>query len=104
MCHVRAILDCLRKNGLTARPAKCVWGATELEYLGHTIGHGKVLVMEARFKAVRDFRKPVTKLDMSRSVWRWWETVKNFEVYLHGKQFRVEMDHKALGGLLPQRY
>ena len=31
------------------------------------------------------------------------ESVKYFEVYLHGQQFRVEMDHKALEGLLTSK-
>ena len=43
--HVRdEVLLSLRRNGLTAKLMKCVWGAKELEYLGHKDGGGKVCV------------------------------------------------------------
>ena len=33
-------------------------------YLGHTVGHGKLSVPECRVTALREFRQPVTKRDL----------------------------------------
>ena len=41
--HVRQVLDCLRRAGLTANPRKCHWGGSRMGFLGHTIGEGKML-------------------------------------------------------------
>ena len=64
LAHVRAVLESLRENGLTAKPIKCVWGASGLEYLGYVVGRGKVSVPKARVQAVRQFLRPVTKKNM----------------------------------------
>ena len=55
LIHITAILEVLKRHGLTAKPSKCVWGARTLEYLGHIVGDGKVAVPEARVQAIRDF-------------------------------------------------
>ena len=52
LAHLHEILASLRQAGLTAKPSKCVWGATSLEYFGHKIGGGLVDVPEARVKAL----------------------------------------------------
>lgn len=62
--HLRQVLERLRKHGLTAKPAKCEWGAASLIYLGYMVGQGKVSVPEARVVALRNFQKPVTKSDL----------------------------------------
>ena len=36
--HLEKVFNCLRKAGLTAKPAKCHLGMCEVEYLGHTVG------------------------------------------------------------------
>ena len=51
-------------NGLTAKPIKFVWGAWQLEYLGYVVGNGKIAVPEARVRAIRNFKRPVTKKDL----------------------------------------
>ena len=48
----------LQKNGLKAKPSKCVWGMETVEYLGHRIGKLQVAVPEARTKAITKYRKP----------------------------------------------
>ena len=62
--QVREVLDRLKAFGLTANPKKCVWGVAEIEYLGHRVGKGKVSIPEIRVRALRDFRKPVTKKEL----------------------------------------
>ena len=61
LAHLHEILASLRQAGLTAKPSKCVWGATSLEYLGHKIGRGLVDVPEARVKALRNYIRPINQ-------------------------------------------
>ena len=62
--QVRAVLERLKQFGLTANPKKCVWGVAVIDYLGHTVGRGKVRIPEVRVKALKEFRKPVTKKEL----------------------------------------
>ena len=59
--HVREVLGCLRGAGLTANPAKCHWGGTKMEFLGHLVGEGTMSIPQHRVKALVDYAKPVTK-------------------------------------------
>ena len=64
LIHLKQTLERLRKHKLTAKPAKCQWGASSLSYLGHIVGRGKVSVPESRVEAIRNFQKPKTKSDL----------------------------------------
>ena len=57
-------MERLKQFGLTANPKKCVWGVAVIDYLGHTVGRGKVRIPEVRVKALKEFRKPVTKKEL----------------------------------------
>ena len=62
--HVRHVLDCLRRVGLTANPRKCHWGGSRMGFLGHTIGEGKMTIPEDRVRAIGEYRRPITKKGM----------------------------------------
>ena len=62
--HVRAVLEALKRTGMTANPDKCTWGAQTLTYLGHRVGRGLVKVPEARIEAIKNYKQPVTKRDL----------------------------------------
>ena len=62
--HVRAVLEALKRTGMTANPDKCIWGAQTLTYLGHRVGRGLVKVHEARIAAIKNYKQPVTKRDL----------------------------------------
>lgn len=62
--HLRQTLEILRRHHLIAKPSKCQWGATSLTYLGHQVGHWKVLVPECRVEAIRKFQQPRTKSEL----------------------------------------
>ena len=64
LVHIAAVLEALRQAGLTAKPSKCHWGVSKLEYLGHVVGEGKVEVPETRVKVLKEFRQPRTKRHM----------------------------------------
>lgn len=62
--HVKHIKAVLERYGLTVNPNKCVWGVAIIDYLGHTVGRGKVRIPQLRVKALREFKKPVTKKEL----------------------------------------
>ena len=59
--HVREVLSRLREAGLMASPKKCTWGSKVVEFLGHSLGEGKVSIPESRVKALRNYSKPRSK-------------------------------------------
>lgn len=61
MNQVQAVVDALRKAGLTANPIKCKLGWTEMEYLGYTIGRGNVKPQERKLEAIQKWPQPVNK-------------------------------------------
>jgi len=64
MVHVREVLEALRKAGLTAKPTKCEWGRSHVQYLGHIVGCGRLSVPEDRVTAMKEFKKPASKKQM----------------------------------------
>jgi len=40
VCHVKKVLDVLKKEKLFVKLSKCEFGKTSLGYLGHIVGHG----------------------------------------------------------------
>ena len=59
----------LRRHNLTAKPEKCAFGKRYLEYLGHLIGSGKLVVPQLvvplhRIAALEGYIKPKTAKDM----------------------------------------
>ena len=59
--HLRCVLECFRKFGLTVKEAKCEWGKVKLEYLGHVIGGGEMAVPAHRAAAMANYIQPRTK-------------------------------------------
>ena len=59
--HIREVLSRLKKAGLTANPAKCCWGGTTMEFLGHTVGNGTITIPDKRVQALLRYTKPTTK-------------------------------------------
>ena len=59
--HVGMVLQRLKDAGLTANRAKCQWGQTQCEFLGHVVGKGRVSPAELKVGAIRDFPFPSTK-------------------------------------------
>ncbi len=71
----------LKKAGLTCKPAKCQFGMTTLQFLGHEIENGKISVPAARVRDLKKFPKPTTKKQVRRflgTVNYYRKFVKNF--------------------------
>jgi hypothetical protein len=56
--HLREALKRLSDNGLVLNTEKCVWGQTQLEFLGHQVSATGVAPLASRIAAVRDFPCP----------------------------------------------
>ena len=59
--HVKEVLAKLKGAGLTANPAKCVWGAQTMEFLGHQVGNGFMTIPAKRAEALTNYTRPTTK-------------------------------------------
>ena len=59
--HIGVVLGRLQQAGLTAKASKCMWAQTEVEFLGHVVGQGKVCPADLKVQAVKDFPMPRTK-------------------------------------------
>ncbi|KAA3460763.1 Transposon Ty3-I Gag-Pol polyprotein [Gossypium australe] len=56
--HLREVLQVLRSHQLYAKRSKCVFGATQVEYLGHVISQGVVSMDQERVVGVLDWPPP----------------------------------------------
>ena len=61
MEHIRGVIGALGQAGMTANSAKCEWGTDAVTYLVYEVGLGKIMVPEARIKAIRDYKSPYNK-------------------------------------------
>ena len=57
---IEAVLQVLEDNGLLARPDKCCWAMTEVEFLGHTITKNGMLPQASKVHAISNFPVPKT--------------------------------------------
>ena len=64
LSQIRAVLGCLCKAGLTAKPQKCQFGMAKCVYLGHRVGGGTIEPDPCKIEAVREFPVPKTKKDV----------------------------------------
>ena len=65
---VRKVLGNFRRHGLTAKPGKCVWGHSYVQYLGPIVGSGTVAVPRMRVTAMAEYKQPVTRKNI-RQCW-----------------------------------
>jgi hypothetical protein len=48
-----AVLGLLQENGLLINAAKCVWGAAEVKFLGHTVSAAGTVPLKQRVAAIQ---------------------------------------------------
>jgi hypothetical protein len=58
--HLEAVFAVLQSNGLVVNPDKCMFGCTEVEFLGHRLTAGGISPLPSRVQAIADFPPPVT--------------------------------------------
>ncbi|XP_051809284.1 E3 ubiquitin-protein ligase RNF31-like isoform X4 [Acanthochromis polyacanthus] len=59
--HLQEVLKRIRAAGLTINPRKCFVAHREVQYLGFTIGFGKIKPQVEKMDAIRSFPVPTTK-------------------------------------------
>ncbi|XP_051794916.1 uncharacterized protein LOC127530951 [Acanthochromis polyacanthus] len=59
--HLQEVLKRIRAAGLTINPRKCFVAHREVQYLGFTIGFGKIKPRVEKMDAIRSFPVPTTK-------------------------------------------
>lgn len=80
--QLRAVLDHLHAAGLTVNPSKCVFAATETEYLGHVIGNVVIQLHVNKIQAIRSCPLPHTRKQL-----RWFlGTAGFYPASYHGSQ------------------
>ena len=61
---VRRVLTALRGANLTARPTKCQFGCTNVEFLGHRVGEGTIQPTKEGVEKVLAASRPTTKKEV----------------------------------------
>nr|VZH92911.1 unnamed protein product [Spirometra erinaceieuropaei] len=64
--HLTLLFDRFQQFGVTLHPAKCVLGATSLEFLGHLIDSNGIRPLPSKVAAIRDFPPPTSKRQLQR--------------------------------------
>ena len=58
--HLRLVLERLSDHGILINPAKCVFGADSLEFLGHYVSSEGIRPLDSKVEAVSKFPQPPT--------------------------------------------
>ena len=60
LADLRALFDRLQQFGLVVNPAKCVFGVTEIDFLGHRINRRGAIPLPAKLAAIQQFPQSTT--------------------------------------------
>ena len=58
--HVKTVIFVLRQQSILVTMSECVWGRTELPYLGHNVSEDGIKVDPKRVQAVADWPEPTS--------------------------------------------
>ena len=64
--HLRPLFQSFSEYVVLLNPAKCVFGATELTFLGYTVSAEGTRPLEEQVAAINPFQKPVSVKDLRR--------------------------------------
>ena len=63
--NLKRCLQILKENNLTVNSKKCIWGAPEVTFYGHTISAKGIKPTAGRIKAVKEFSEPKNPKEVS---------------------------------------
>lgn len=66
--HLRELFKRLTEFGVNINKSKCVFGATELEFLSHKITAAGIAPCETKIQVIRDFPSPVSHKQLKRFI------------------------------------
>ena len=58
LLHLQTVFNRLAKYGIVINPNKCLFGVTELDFLGHHVSSQGITPLPDKVKAVQDFPLP----------------------------------------------
>ena len=64
VCHVKKVLDVLKKEKLYVKLSKCDFGKTSLVYLGHIVSHGQLKIDPSKVEAIVNWPKPTSVTEL----------------------------------------
>jgi len=64
--HLRILFQRFNEYGVLLNPAKCVFGATEVTFLGYTVSAAGTRPLEEKVAAINRFQRPVLVKDLRR--------------------------------------
>ena len=66
--HLRLVLERLDSYGVVLNPAKCVFGAPSIRFLGHDVSPEGIAPLPDKVAAVQDFPRPTTENQLRRFI------------------------------------
>ena len=66
LSHLEKTLEILSEAGLTVKLCKCSFARSQVQYLGHYIGGGKIAPVDAKIQAIAAMDRPSTKKGLRR--------------------------------------
>ncbi|KAI3742668.1 hypothetical protein L1987_60360 [Smallanthus sonchifolius] len=65
-CHLKEVLEALKKEKLYAKLSKCTFWLREVQFLGHVINPNGIMVDPAKIMIVRDWDIPKTQIELTQ--------------------------------------
>ena len=59
--HLCAVLECFQEHGVIINPTKCVFGVSQLQFLGHHVDSQGIRPLEEKVSALCQFPQPTTR-------------------------------------------
>ena len=66
--HLRTVFDRLSTHGIVVNPNKCLFGVTELDFLGHHINRHGITPLPEKVQVVRDFPQPQSQRQLRQFI------------------------------------
>ena len=66
--HLRLVFERLASYGIVVNPNKCLFGITELEFLGHNVNRHGITPLPQKVQTVRDFPLPQSQRQLCRFI------------------------------------
>jgi len=63
-CHVKKVLDVLKKEKLYVKLSKCEFGKSSLVYLGHIVDNGKLKIDPSKVDAIMKWLEPTNIIEV----------------------------------------
>jgi hypothetical protein len=76
--HLWQIFTILQEKGLQINPAKCVFAAAAVEFLGHRVDQHGVLSLQRHMQAISEFPPPPSGCETVTAVFRYGELLQTF--------------------------